>query len=46
MPPINADFDGAWKEALDSYLPQFLELCFPNVYHAVDWSRGFRSHDT
>ena len=32
------DFDGAWKEALEKYLQPLMELCFPAVAAAVDWS--------
>ena len=35
-PPI--DFDGAWKEALDTLLPDFLALLFPRVHTAIDWA--------
>ncbi|MCA9796927.1 MAG: hypothetical protein KC910_34190 [Candidatus Eremiobacteraeota bacterium] len=34
------DFDSPWKEALHVYFPQFLELLFPEVHHAIDWSHG------
>jgi hypothetical protein len=39
------DFDGAWKLALDRYLDQFLQLCFPIVHAAIDWSRGAAALD-
>jgi hypothetical protein len=32
------DFDGAWKEALEKYLQPLMDLCFPTVAAAVDWS--------
>jgi hypothetical protein len=35
-----ADYDGAWKEALDHYLEPFLHLCFPIVHAGIDWTRG------
>lgn len=35
------DFDGAWKEALDLLLPEFLELLQPHVYHEIDWSHKY-----
>jgi hypothetical protein len=35
-----ADFDGAWKEALEAYLPDALALLAPTVHAAIDWSRG------
>ena len=33
-----ADYDGAWKEALDLYLQPFLQLCFPQVAAGIDWN--------
>jgi hypothetical protein len=33
-----ADYDGAWKEALDLYLQPFLQLCFPRVAAGIDWT--------
>ena len=35
------DFDNAWKEALDSFLPQFLQMFFPEVYEGIDWEKGY-----
>ncbi|RRR74811.1 MAG: hypothetical protein EI684_06210, partial [Candidatus Viridilinea halotolerans] len=34
-----ANFDGAWKEALEHYLPACLELLFPEVYAGIDWTQ-------
>lgn len=36
-----ADYDSPWKEALARYLPDALDLFFPEVYAAIDWSRGY-----
>src|SRR6267142_1169166 len=33
------DYDNPWKEALRRYLRSFMRLCFPQVEHAIDWSR-------
>jgi hypothetical protein len=33
------DYDSAWKEALENYFQPFLELCVPDLYAAIDWSR-------
>jgi hypothetical protein len=35
-----------WKEALDQYLPECLELLAPAVHAGIDWSRGFGLLDT
>jgi hypothetical protein len=40
-----ADFDGAWKLALDRYLDPFLRLCFPAVHAGIDWSREHAALD-
>jgi hypothetical protein len=40
------DYDGAWKQALERFLPQFLTLTFPEVAAVVDWSAEFRFLDT
>ena len=40
------DYDGAWKAALDVYLKEFLELCFPAIHAAIDWSRPYRFLET
>jgi hypothetical protein len=29
--------DTIWKEALVEYLPDFMALCFPIIYHDIDW---------
>ena len=40
-----SDFDSPWKEALERFLPMFLEFFFPEIYADVDWSRGWESLD-
>jgi hypothetical protein len=40
------DYDGAWKETLERFLPQFLALAFPAVHRAVDWAKPVRFLDT
>ena len=32
-----ADYDGAWKEALEHYLQPFLELCFADIAARINW---------
>ena len=41
-----SDYDSAWKAALDVYLQEFLELCFPAIHAAIDWSRPYRFLET
>ncbi len=35
---IRRDLDLAWKEALTSFLPQFLQLFLPQVHEDIDWT--------
>ena len=42
---MSTDWDGAWKEALDEYLPLGMELLFPAAHAAIDWSRGYEAMD-
>jgi len=35
---VRHDLDLAWKEALTSFLPQFLELFLPEVHQDIDWN--------
>ncbi len=39
------DYDNPWKEALARYLAAFLELCLPEAYRDIDWSRGYQLLD-
>ncbi len=38
--PVRQDYDGAWKAALEKYFKEFLELLFPTIHAAVDWTKG------
>lgn len=44
MLPANA-FDGPWKEALDTYLPDILAFFFPDAHAAIDWSQDYQPLD-
>jgi hypothetical protein len=46
MPGVTTDFDGAWKEALERYLPAFLALCFPQAHADIAWSQGVQFLET
>lgn len=37
------DFDNTWKEILDDYFPEFMQLFFPKAYLEVDWNRKYES---
>lgn len=41
-----ADFDGAWKYALDHYLSACLALFFPWVHAGIDWSQPISDEPT
>ena len=40
-----SDFDSPWKEALEHFFPMFLAFFFPEIFAAIDWSRGYESLD-
>ncbi len=46
MDDFASDFDGAWKEALDSFFREFLEFSFPGIARDVNWDREVESLDT
>jgi hypothetical protein len=39
------DYDSPWKEALERYLPQFLEFFFPEAHGDICWERGYEFLD-
>ena len=41
-----ADYDGAWKEAIEAYLPDCLALLFPAIHADIDWSQPIEFLDT
>ncbi len=42
---LRDDYDSPWKEALDEYFKDFLELLFPMVHDGIDWSIPPQSRD-
>ena len=42
---MKTDFDTAWKEALEQFLPFFMMICFPAIYAKIDWEAGFEFMD-
>ena len=40
-----AEYDAAWKHALEHYLQPFLELLFPAVHDVIDWREPPEVHD-
>ena len=39
------DHDSPWKDALESYFEEFVQLLFPAIHEEVDWSRGYSPMD-
>ncbi|MCU0493258.1 MAG: hypothetical protein MUD01_16855 [Chloroflexaceae bacterium] len=46
MDTVVSDFDGAWKEALERFLPEFLAFFFPEIHADVDWRQPIVWLDT
>jgi len=40
-----SDYDGAWKEALERYLPDFMAFFFPQAHAKIDWTREYEFLD-
>ncbi len=38
-------FDEGWKEAIELYFKQFLELLFPDIHKDIDFDRGYQFLD-
>jgi hypothetical protein len=32
------DYDSPWKEAVESYFPEFIEFYFPDASRQIDWA--------
>ncbi|WPL18592.1 hypothetical protein Thiowin_03666 [Thiorhodovibrio winogradskyi] len=39
------DYDSPWKEALERFFTEFLELLFPAIHAEIDWSKGVQFLD-
>ena len=39
------EYDIPWKEVLDVYLRDFLELCLPHVHDGIDWDSPIENHE-
>jgi hypothetical protein len=40
------DYDSPWKEALELYFPQFMELLFPFAYAEINWAIAYEFLET
>lgn len=38
---ITEDHDSPWKEALEYFFQPFLQLLYPDIHTAIDWSKAF-----
>jgi hypothetical protein len=39
-------FDAGWKHALRAFLPECIELLFPDLHAQIDWARGYQFLNT
>ena len=39
------DYDSPWKEAVESYFPEFIEFYFPEASQQIDWACGYQFLD-
>jgi hypothetical protein len=39
------EYDSPWKEILDNYFEDFLQLCFPQLHQAIDWATPPKTRD-
>ena len=39
------DYDSPWKEAVESYFPEFIAFYFPEASRQIDWARGYQFLD-
>lgn len=37
-PAAGDPYDSAWKHAFDVFLPQMMEMLFPDAWAEIDWS--------
>ncbi|MEH2323819.1 MAG: DUF4351 domain-containing protein [Nostoc sp.] len=42
---LRADFDSPWKEIIEVYFPQAMDLFFPEIYALIDWERPYQFLD-
>jgi hypothetical protein len=43
---MDNDYDSPWKEALELYFPQFMQLLFPVAYAEINWTIGYEFLET
>lgn len=45
MTAIQAEYDEPWKEAIRTYLNQFLSFFFPDIQAEIDWQQPYQALD-
>jgi hypothetical protein len=45
MTEQRADYDSAWKEALERFFQEFISFFFPQAHAGIDWGRGYEFLD-
>lgn len=39
MAEVTANYDKTWKEAISTYLAEFLSFFYPHIYQEIDWNQ-------
>ena len=39
--PVRNDYDGPWKDILESCFEECMDFFFPDVHSAIDWEKGY-----
>ncbi|NEO27695.1 MAG: transposase, partial [Kamptonema sp. SIO4C4] len=45
MSEVIVDFDNSWKQGLEDFFAEFLELLFPEIYDLIDWEKPIESKE-
>ncbi len=45
MSKVKSEYDNPWKEVMDIYFKEFMELCWHEHYQQINWQRGYRTLD-
>lgn len=40
-----SDFDSPWKQALETFFPEFMAFFFPTAHDDIDWREGYQFLD-
>ncbi len=42
---VEADLDSPWKEIIEQYFVEFMAFFFPEIFAAIDWTKGYEFLD-